>query len=122
MKPDPDHHLTNPLANQEAALLREIDSLTEKLRTSKEAQERLWQANIGLAQRINDACGWLPISTPPPVELVVALHFVWGEVRDGWRLADGRYRTASMPIPQETETITHWAKMPINPQTSKVDL
>lgn len=55
---------------------------------------------------------WIPITAAPPEGQVVALHFTWGEVRDGWRLPDGRYRTASMPIPQDTETITHWMALP----------
>lgn len=58
------------------------------------------------------SAGWVPISTPPPVELPVALHFEWGEVRDGWLMSTGLYRTASMPLPQATETITHWCALP----------
>lgn len=60
------------------------------------------------------SAGWVPISTPPPVEVPVALHFGWGEVRDGWLMSNGRYRTAGMPLPQDTETITHWCALPNN--------
>lgn len=64
--------------------------------------------------------GWTPIASAPPEGQVVALHFTWGEVRDGWRLPDGRYRTASMPIPQDTATITHWMGLPkSSPATPK---
>lgn len=58
------------------------------------------------------SAGWVPITTPPPADVPVALHFAWGEVRDGWLMADGRYRTAGMPLPQDTDTITHWCALP----------
>ena len=53
MKTDPDHHISHPNANQEAEHLREIESLTEKLRIAEQAKELLWQANIALANRLN---------------------------------------------------------------------
>lgn len=81
-----------------------LQPIVEKTPEQRDAGERCSVA-VGSA-------GWVPIATPPPVEVPVALHFEWGEVRDGWLMRNGLYRTASMPLPQDTATITHWCALP----------